>query len=44
MSGIYNTNIRNLPEKMQIKVDIIIQEFKRSVVLLTGMQDVQMKI
>ena len=44
MSGIYNTNIRNLPEKMQKQVDIIIQELKRSIVLLTGMQDVQMKI
>ena len=28
----YNTNIRNLPEKMQKQVGIIIQEFKRSII------------
>ena len=29
----YNTNIRNLPEKMQKQVDLLIQEFKRNIIV-----------
>ena len=29
---IYNTNIRNLPEKMQKQVESLIQEFRRSII------------
>ena len=29
---IYNTNIRNLPEKMKKQVVLLIQEFKRSII------------
>ena len=28
----YNTNISNLPEKMQKQVELLIQEFKRSII------------
>ena len=28
----YNTNIKNLPEKMQKQVDFLIQKFKRNIV------------
>ena len=28
----YNTNIRNIPEKMQKQVELLIQEFKRSII------------
>ena len=29
----YNTNIRNLAEKMQKQVDLLIQEFKRNIIV-----------
>ena len=29
---IYNTNLRNLPEKIQKQVDLLIQAFKRSII------------
>ena len=29
----FNTNIRNLPEKMQKQVDLLIQEFKRNIIV-----------
>ena len=40
---IYNTNLRNLPEKIQKQVDLLIQAFKRSIIL-KDMHDVQMQI
>ena len=29
----FNTNIRNLPEKMQKQVDLLVQEFKRNIIV-----------
>ena len=40
----YNTNIKNLPEKMQKQIQMLIQEFKRSIIYKRYARCTKMKI